>query len=117
MIGLKELTHITRDDDGAFVTHSLRGNWQGVNAMKSASVGADHGNVPNHSVVVRIPLDILGDIVINKNDFIVLGAAEVGGMTQKQLFAAYDGHIVRVNAVQLWDGLSARVNHLEVSGS
>lgn len=112
MIGLKQITHITRTDSG-FVTHSLQGNWQGINAIKAAALG----NVPNDKIIVRIPLDILGDVKIKKGDFIVLGEADISGMNEKQIFATFGSDIIKVNAVRLCDGLSKRVNHLEVSGA
>ena len=114
MIGLQTVTHIAKTDTG-FAAHELRGNWQGFNAMKTAGLG----NMPDNAIVVRIPLDILGSVVIRKNDLIVKGTVQdVTSDTEKQIYEKYGSSgIIRVRAVRLCDGLSERVNHLEVTGS
>lgn len=115
MIGLQSLTLIRKTGNG-FATFLLKGNWQGVNAMKAAALG----NVPDNSVVVRIPLNILGSVTVNKNDLIVKGIFGITPtmMTDKQIYAAHGGNgIIRVRSVRVCDGLSNRVNHLEVIGS
>ena len=115
MIGLQSLTLIQRTDTG-FTYTLLKGNWQGVNAMKAAALG----NVPDNSVVVRIPLNLLGSVTVNKNDLIVKGIVGITPtMTnEKQICAAYKSNgVIRVRSVRVCNGLSARVNHLEVVGS
>ncbi len=115
MIGLQSLTLIQKTDNG-FTSTLLKGNWQGVSAMKAAALG----NVPDNSVVVRIPLNLLGSVTVNKNDLIVKGIVGITPTmtTEKQIYAAHGGNgIIRVRSVRVCDGLSNRVNHLEVVGS
>ena len=57
---------------------------------------------------------------VNKTDLIVKGNVEItAAMTnEKQICAAYKSNgIIRVRSVRVCDGLSVRVNHLEVVGS
>lgn len=115
MIGLQSLTLIQRTDNG-FTTALLKGNWQGVSAMKAAALG----NVPDNSVVVRIPLNLLGSVTVKNNDLIVKGNVEISAamINEKQIYAAHGSNgIIRVRSVRICDGLSVRVNHLEVVGS
>lgn len=112
MIGLKDITHISRTDNG-FTTNALRGSWQGANAYKLAALGI----APNDRIVVRIPLDILGDVQIKKNDFIALGNVDVNGKSEREIVTALGDSIIRVNSVSLYDALSSQTNHLEVSGA
>lgn len=113
MLNLQPVTHIFNSGDG-LASEVLYANWQGVNAMKAAALG----NVPDNSAIVRIPLDILGDVKIKKNDLLALGAVEIAaGATAKQICMAHEGNIIRVRSVRVCGGLSDRVNHLEVVGS
>lgn len=112
MIGLKDITHISRTDNG-FTTNALRGSWQGVNAYKLAALGI----APNDRIVVRIPLDILGDVKIKKNDFIALGDVDVSGKSEKEIVTALGDSVIRVNSISRYDALSSQTNHLEVSGA